>query len=404
MYCMNCGEQNDDGARFCKKCGHPLYHEASDAAEGQQNPESQLNQQGQQPSEGQQNQRTATGAADQNTQKPIQIFAVVMCVILAWSFLQNGVPAFYNIITSFFYSVFDGFYFAGFAGTLGANLFRLLQAASFALMAAIMFTVFRRWKDKKASEYILSAITAGAVMAAVGLIRLLLFELPLFRYSSYHRLSWFIWIIFLAGASIGGLIAFTESMGIPIKLMKDGNTFSTAVKSALQYVLSEFLDELRIIQEKNAASKEAADGAKAEGGQSMNSKRFLKTSYSFLSYLFIGWITCGIYDLYLIHCISRDINISGQGDENTPGLLTLILLSLVTCGIYYYIYFYKLANKIQRVGNRYGLQIQENGTTILLWIIFGALICGIGPYIAMYQIFKNMNKVNDAYNKTISSI
>lgn len=51
------------------------------------------------------------------------------------------------------------------------------------------------------------------------------------------------------------------------------------------------------------------------------------------------------------------------------------------------------------LGPRYGLSIQENGTTVLLWQIFGAFICGIGPFVAMHILIKNSNKICNAYNR-----
>lgn len=402
--------------KFCKKCGHPLYQEG-----GEENRQDQRNRQDQwsrQDQQGQwtqqnqwnkQNQWNQNGSGSQKSYQPIQIFAIVMCVILGWFFLQNGVPSVYHIITSFFRDLFDGFHFLGFGSLLGANLLRLLQAASFALMAAVMFTVFTRWKDEKASEFILTTIISGALVAVVGLIRFLIFTLPYMKYG-YTNLTWLIWIFVMAAISIGGIIGFTASMGLPVSPVRMGEAFSDAVKDSFHFVSTEFLDELRELQEKNANKNkntnfngnETAGGPQYGAGQNMYYVGPLKTNYSFLAYLFLGWITCGIYDLYLIYCISRDINITGQGDgENTPGLLAFILLSWVTCGIYQYIYFYKLGNRIQRTGNRYGLMVQENGTTILLWYLLGILTCSIGVYIAIYIVFSNMNKVNDAYNRSM---
>ena len=98
--------------------------------------------------------------------------------------------------------------------------------------------------------------------------------------------------------------------------------------------------------------------------------------------------------------MAHDVNIACDGDgENTSGLVAFILLSMITCGIYAWYWYYKLGNRLANNAGRYGLVIQENGTTVLMWCIFGTLICGIGPFIAMHILIKNSNMICNAYNR-----
>ena len=73
--------------------------------------------------------------------------------------------------------------------------------------------------------------------------------------------------------------------------------------------------------------------------------------------------------------------------KQTVSLNYLIKLNKtqITCGIYAWYWYYKLGNRLANNAGRYGLGIQENGTTVLMWCIFGTLICGIGPFIAMHK-------------------
>lgn len=75
-------------------------------------------------------------------------------------------------------------------------------------------------------------------------------------------------------------------------------------------------------------------------------------------------------------------------------------MSFITCGIYAWIWYYKLGNRLASNAGRYGMTFQENGTTVLLWQIFGVLICGIGPFVAMHILIKNTNKICEAYNRS----
>jgi len=98
---------------------------------------------------------------------------------------------------------------------------------------------------------------------------------------------------------------------------------------------------------------------------------------------------------------TEDINTVCEGDGNpSPNYIIVILLSVITCGIYTYVWFYKQGNRLQAIAPKYNLSIQENGTSILLWMLFGAVLCGIGPFIAYNILLKNMNAIANVYNSS----
>lgn len=144
-----------------------------------------------------------------------------------------------------------------------------------------------------------------------------------------------------------------------------------------------------------------AGNAYANGGPSAYCGERLKDDRGIISYILLSIVTCGIYNLYFIYKLGHDTNIACEGDgENTAGLLAFILLSFITCGIYSWIWYYKLGNRLASAAPRYGLSLQENGTTVLLWMLFGVFLCGIGPLVAMHIIMKNTNKICNAYNRS----
>lgn len=129
----------------------------------------------------------------------------------------------------------------------------------------------------------------------------------------------------------------------------------------------------------------------------------LATDRSILTYILLSIVTCGIYGFYFLYCMTRDVNVACAGDgENTPGLAQLIIFSLLTCGIYSFYWYYKLGNRLADNAPRYGMTFQENGTTVVLWCVIGYLICGIGSWIAMYILIKNTNTICGAYNSYVS--
>ncbi len=126
----------------------------------------------------------------------------------------------------------------------------------------------------------------------------------------------------------------------------------------------------------------------------------LRTDRSLLVFILLTLVTCGIYLYIFMYYMIKDINTAcaGDGDE-TPGLLVYILLSLVTCGIYSYIWLYKVGERLARNCQRYGYSVTENGTTVLLWFIFGMWLCGIGPFIGWNILINNTNMVCMGYNR-----
>jgi len=109
-------------------------------------------------------------------------------------------------------------------------------------------------------------------------------------------------------------------------------------------------------------------------------------------------VTCGIYAIIFWYNYAEDMNRLCAGDgENTTNYIVAILLSIVTCGIYMWVWYYKIGNRLQKNAPRYGMQFQENGTSVLMWMILGSMLCGIGQFVAWHILIKNMNAIDQAY-------
>jgi hypothetical protein len=112
-------------------------------------------------------------------------------------------------------------------------------------------------------------------------------------------------------------------------------------------------------------------------------------------------ITFGIYGLYWIHSLAKDVNTICEGDgKKTSGLLMYFLLSIITLGIYSLVWLYMLGDRLQDNAPKYNLTFKESGGTVLLWYIFGSIIV-VGPFISLHIIIKNTNALADEYNKRI---
>ena len=146
--------------------------------------------------------------------------------------------------------------------------------------------------------------------------------------------------------------------------------------------------------------RQSFNGSNPKSGQGYYNGEKLKDDRGLISYILLNLITCGIYGYYFLYKMAHDVNIACEGDgQSTAGLVQFIVLSFITCGIYSWYWYYKLGNRLAANAPKYGMNFQENGTTVLLWLLFGLLLCGIGPFIAMYILIKNSNMICNAYNR-----
>ncbi len=120
---------------------------------------------------------------------------------------------------------------------------------------------------------------------------------------------------------------------------------------------------------------------------------------SYITMVLLTLITCGIYGIVFWYNYTDDLNTVCNGDgKQTRNFLITILLSIITCGIYYWIWVYGVGNRLSTNAPRYGSRFTEDGTTVLLWMIIGSLLCGFGTLYAQYILVKNMNVLAEQYN------
>ena len=334
----------------------------------------------------------------------------------------------------YLFSMF-GYYPIGAMVSLVQFILGLVGMALYAVAAAVMIVSVLKWEKEYTNSFMLAlAITAVGEIVITVLIRLL----AVLRRINASPLS-LLWLILGCIAVIAiYYVASVASGAKPLEGMS-----SDDIKAAASVSFGEILGLMKSndgqgmqsdkyayrssenpggYQQSSAQStaqpygqSAAQSAAQPYGQSSANTAGYgqnqpmgipqstyftpLDTNRSLLKYIVFTALTCGIYGLFVLHGLARDMNIACEGDgKQTAGLLKLFLLTIVTCGIYNYYWYYALADRMQANAPRYGMQFQENGTTILLWFIFGILICGIGPFIGLNIIFKNANAICMAYN------
>ena len=344
-----------------------------------------------------------------------QVFTIVALVLM---FFQC-----FRVIGSFF-GILGYLADEGVIGLLyGAMnfLINVIKLGGLALSAVTTYLIWKKWDDSKAEPLMAGVLTGGVLILATVALRAIFTSLINFAvgYDIGSLFSGaFLSVIFSAAMMALVYMKITEKQIDPMAGLK--SNFGNGIKEDLKTV-----GEMAV-QAKNEfqAGKNTAQnaGANAPAGNSVNQQYNgangninpnpqsyggpvgpLSTDRSIVAYILLGLITCGIYDLYMIHLMIQDVNVTCAGDGKvTKGILEYILFGILTCGIYDYVWLYNFANRIQSNAPRYGMRFEEGGTTILLWWILGAWLCGVGPFYAMYLIIKNTNALNAAYNNMIA--
>lgn len=126
----------------------------------------------------------------------------------------------------------------------------------------------------------------------------------------------------------------------------------------------------------------------------------MKTNRSLLVLILLSILTLGIYALFFWHGYARDMNIVNANDgKNTRGIFARIVFSILTFGIYDLVWLYSAGERISINSHRNGIHCTTTGSSVLLWYILGSFII-IGPFVALHKLIDGLNKLSAHYNAT----
>lgn len=83
----------------------------------------------------------------------------------------------------------------------------------------------------------------------------------------------------------------------------------------------------------------------------------------------LSFITCGIYSIIWSIFINDDVN-AASGEQGTSGVM-VVLLTIVTCGIYGIYWAYTMGKRMQIAGEKHGASISDNSILYLVLQLFG---------------------------------
>lgn len=96
--------------------------------------------------------------------------------------------------------------------------------------------------------------------------------------------------------------------------------------------------------------------------------------------LLLNVITCGIYNLFWMYSTTEDIKYLSNR-QDLPSGITAIILSLVTCGLYEIYWYYRIGSVIQGIYNQNNLVSPVSGSKYMVLFLVGFILSfcfGIG--------------------------
>ncbi len=127
----------------------------------------------------------------------------------------------------------------------------------------------------------------------------------------------------------------------------------------------------------------------------------LRTSRGLLKMVLLGLVTLGIYPLVVESHIGEELNLIASphdGKRTMHFCLIYFIFSWLTLGIVFFVWFHRTSNRMGDELKRRGIDYSFSATDFWLWDILGSLII-IGPFIYVAKRMKAMNLINEDYNQ-----
>ena len=112
-------------------------------------------------------------------------------------------------------------------------------------------------------------------------------------------------------------------------------------------------------------------------------------SKNIVTCIILSIVTCGIYSLYWLYCLVSDINAISD-DPNAMSPVLVIILSFVTCGLYFLYWVYKAGSLLDQ-------KMIETGRTAESRPILYVVLSFFGLSIVTYALMQDtINKLAES--------
>lgn len=128
----------------------------------------------------------------------------------------------------------------------------------------------------------------------------------------------------------------------------------------------------------------------------------MKTNRSMLKLILLSILTCGIYAIIFYTTLGEDINMIAtrrDGKKTMHYCLLFFLVAPLTLGIGAVVWMHKISNRIGEEARLRGIDTSFGAGSYWLWAVLGSFII-VGPFIYLHQLCKTMNQICENINLT----
>ena len=127
----------------------------------------------------------------------------------------------------------------------------------------------------------------------------------------------------------------------------------------------------------------------------------LRTNRGLLKMILLSLITFGIYGLVVWCHLSEEINTVASrydGKKTMHFLIVFLLLGGITLGIAPLVWIHRYCSRLGNEVTRRGIDYRFGAGTFWGWGVLGSLLLGIGPLVFCHKLLKAANLMNESYN------
>ena len=129
------------------------------------------------------------------------------------------------------------------------------------------------------------------------------------------------------------------------------------------------------------------------------SVRELSTDRGMVTFILLSIITCGIYPLVVMSRISEEINLLASpydGRRTMHYCLLTFVVAPITLGIAGFVWYHNISERIGNELKRRGIDYNFGASDYWLWNILGSWIV-VGPFVYLHKMLTAMNLLNAHY-------
>ena len=127
-----------------------------------------------------------------------------------------------------------------------------------------------------------------------------------------------------------------------------------------------------------------------------------KTDRNMWMVMLLSLVTCGIYGIIFYSSLGEDINSLASrrdGKKTMHFCLLFFLVAPITCGIAALVWNNNISARIGDEARARGIDTNFGASTFWLWNVLGSLII-VGPFIYLHKLCKTMNAICEHHNAT----